>query len=93
MRNNTFNGVRVITGSHLQLTNQARVNSTQNGASGLVADNGSGLTLVNSTLTGNQGSDLLLTFGARADVRTTTFDDYACDVTVLVRGGLLTCPH
>jgi hypothetical protein len=93
VRNNTFNGVRVITGSHLQLTNQARVNSTQNGASGLVADNGSGLTLVNSTLTGNQGSDLLLTFGARADVRTTTFDDYACDVTVLVRGGLLTCPH
>jgi hypothetical protein len=90
---NTGSGVRVLTGSLLQLTNQARVNSTQNGVSGLVADNGSGLTLVNSTLAGNSGSDLLLTFGARADVRTTTFDDYACDATVLVRGGLLTCPH
>jgi hypothetical protein len=48
-RNNTVNGIRVFTGSLLQLTNQAEVNSTQNGAAGLVADNGAGLTLVNST--------------------------------------------
>jgi hypothetical protein len=91
-RNNTGNGVRVLTGSLLQLTNQAQVNSTQNGAAGLVADNGAGLTIVNSTFTGNV-VDLQLTFGTRADVGTTTFATYACDSTVLVRGGLLSCPH
>jgi hypothetical protein len=73
--------------------NQAQVISIQNGGIGLVADNGAGLTLVNSTLTGNSLSDLTLTFGTRADIRTTTFGTYSCDLTVLVRGGLVTCPH
>jgi hypothetical protein len=91
-RNNMLNGVRVLTGSLLQLTNQAQVNSTGNGAAGLLADNGSGVTLVNSAFSGNV-VDLQLTFGARADIRTTTFVTYACDATVLVRGGLLSCPH
>ena len=55
---------------------------------------GAGLTLVNSTLTGNAASDLQLTFGTRVDVRTTTFGTYTCDATVLVRGtsGII-CPH
>ena len=51
--NNTRSGVRVLTGSTLTLVNQARVISTQNATVGLGADNGAGLTLVNSTLTGN----------------------------------------
>ena len=90
-RDNTLNGVRVVTGSLLQLTNQAQVNSTGNGLSGIVADNGSGLTLVNSTLTGNTAPDLVLTFGARADLRTSTIGVITCDQTVLVRG-TTTCP-
>jgi hypothetical protein len=90
---NTGSGVRVLTGSTLTLVNQAQVISIQNGGIGLVADNGAGLTLVNSTLTGNSLSDLTLTFGTRADIRTTTFGTYSCDLTVLVRGGLVTCPH
>lgn len=90
--NNTANGVRVFTGSLLQLTNQARINSTGNGAAGLIADSGAGLTIVNSAFSSN-GVDLQLMFGTRADVRSTTFTTYACDETVLVRGGLLTCPH
>jgi len=65
---NTRSSVRVLTGSTLTLGNQARVISTQNANLGLVADNGAGLTLVNSTLTGNASSDLHLTFGTRADV-------------------------
>jgi len=49
---------------------------------------------VNSTLTGNAASDLQLTLGTRADVRTTTFGTYTCDATVLVRGTSgITCPH
>ena len=91
---NTRSSVRVLTGSTLTLVNQARVISTQNANLGLVADNGAGLTLVNSTLTGNASSDLHLTFGTRADVGTTAFGTYTCDATVLVRGTSgITCPH
>ena len=91
--NNTGSGVRVLTGSTLTLVNQAQVISIQNGGIGLVADNGAGLTVVNSTLTGNTLSDQSLTFGTRADIRTTTLATYACDATVLTRGGIVTCPH
>ena len=91
---NTLSGVRVLTGSTLTLVNQARVIGNQNGTFGLVADNGAGLTLVNSTLTGNATSDIQLIFGTRADVRTTTVGTYTCDATVLVRGASgITCPH
>jgi len=91
---NSRSGVRVLTGSTLTLVNQARVISVQNGTLGLVADNGAGLTLRNSTLTGNPVSDLQLTFGTRADVQTTTVGTYTCDLTVLVRGtNSITCPH
>ena len=76
------------------MSNQARVISTQNGQMGLVADNGVGVTLVNSTLTGNTVRDLQLTFGTRADLQTLTFGTYTCDASVLVRGTSgIVCPH
>jgi hypothetical protein len=60
----------------------------------VIVDNGAGLTLVNSTLNGNAATDLQLTFGTRADVRTSTFDEYTCDATVLARGTAgIACPH
>jgi hypothetical protein len=92
--NNTRTGVRVLTDAVLTLVNQARVNSTQNGTTGFVADNGAGVTLVNSTITGNTAGDIQLTFGVRADLRTLTFASYTCDATVLVRGSsTIVCPH
>jgi hypothetical protein len=92
--NNTGSGIRVHSGSTLTLSNQAQVMSTQNAQMGLVADNGVGITLVNSTITGNTVQDIQLTFGARADLQTLTFDTYTCDATVLVRGSSgITCPH
>jgi hypothetical protein len=91
---NTGPGVRVLTGSTLTLSNQARVLSTVNTGLGLQADNGAGVTLVNSTLTGNTVRDIQLTFGSRADLSTLTFGTYACDETVLVRGTSgIACPH
>lgn len=91
---NTRTGVRVLTDAVLTVVNQARVISNQNGTTGFVADNGSAVTLVNSTITGNSAVDLQLTFGARADLRTLTFGTYTCDPTVLVRGTSgVTCPH
>ena len=90
---NTGSGIRVRSGSTLTLVNQARVISQANGQMGLVADNGVGITLVNSTVTGNTGTDIQLTFGTRADLQT-TFGTYTCDATVLVRGTSgITCPH
>jgi len=92
--NNTGTGVRLVGGSTLTVVNQARILGTQNGQAGLLADNGVGLTLANSTLTGNTTKDLQLTFGTRADVSTTVFGTFTCDATVLVRGtsGII-CPH
>jgi len=91
---NAGSGVRVQTGSTLTLSNQAKVISTGNSKVGLLADNGVGVTLVNSTLTGNTIKDLQLTFGVRADLATLTVGSYSCDTTVLVRGSAgLSCPH
>jgi hypothetical protein len=90
---NTGIGVRVLSGSVLSLTNQARIIGTLN-SRGLAADNGAGITLVNSTITGNTLSDIQLTFGSRADLQTLTFGTFTCDDTVLVRGSSgITCPH
>jgi hypothetical protein len=92
--NNLLNGVRVQGSSTLTLSNQAKVLSVQNGRTGVLADNGAGVTLVNSSLTGNATKDLQLTFGSRADLQTLTFGSYSCDATVLVRGTSgVTCPH
>lgn len=94
VRNNTRTGVRVLTDAVITLSNQARVDSRQNGTLGFVADNGSAVTLVNSTITGNVAKDIQLTFGARADLQTLMFGTYTCDATVLVRGTSgITCPH
>jgi hypothetical protein len=91
--NNTLNGVRVLRGSTLTLVNQARIVSTQNGAVGLVADNGTGVTLVNSIIKGNTVRDIQLTFGTRADFQTLDFGTATCDSTVLIRGSSgITCP-
>jgi hypothetical protein len=92
--NNQRSGVRIVGGSTLTLSNQAKVISMQNTTTGLVADNGAGITLVNSTLTGNTVKDVQLTFGTRTDLQTLTFGTYTCDATVLVRGTSgITCPH
>ena len=94
VRSNTRTGVRILTDARITLSNQARLNALQNGTIGLNADNGAGITLVNSTVTGNTAGDVVLTFGVRADLRTMIIGTYTCDATVLVRGTSgITCPH
>jgi Right handed beta helix region len=91
---NVGNGVRVQRGGTLTVTNQARVLSNNNARTGFVADNGAGVTLVNSSISGNTIKDIQLTFGTRADLQTLTFGSYTCDATVLVRGTSgIVCPH
>ena len=92
--NNTGNGIIVRDASTLRVSNQAQVISTDNGASGLIADDGAGIVLVNSDITGNPVKDIQLTFGSRADLQTLTFGTVTCDETVLVRGTSgITCPQ
>ena len=91
--NNGGNGVAVLTGSTLTLANQAQINSSTTGGIGLLADNGAGITIRNTTLTGNTVKDLQLTFGARADMQVNlTIGTSGCDATVLLRGANFTCP-
>ena len=91
--NNTGNGIVVLTGSTLTLANQAQINSTGNGAFGLLADNGPTVTLRNTTLTGNTVRDLQMTFGAKVDVQVNlTVGTSSCDASVLIRGAPFTCP-
>lgn len=92
--NNTGNGIIVRDASTLRVSNQAQVISIDNGASGLIADDGAGIVLVNSTITGNTVKDIQLAFGSRADLQTLTFGTVTCDETVLVRGTSgITCPQ
>jgi hypothetical protein len=90
---NLGNGIAVLTGSTLTLANQAQITSTGNGAFGLLADNGAGLTLRNTTLSSNTVRDLQLTFGTRVDFQVNvTAVTSGCDATVLLRGAPFTCP-
>jgi hypothetical protein len=93
VHHNSRAGIRVQRGAELTLTNQARILSNQN-MTGFIADNGAGVTLVNSNITGNTVRDIQLTFGTRADLATLGFGTYTCDATVLVRGTSgIVCPN
>jgi hypothetical protein len=87
---NTQTGIAFQTGAGGVLSD---VSATNNGR-GLIADNALTVLVTDSTITGNSTSDVQLTFGTRADLRTLTFGTYSCDATVLVRGisGIM-CPH
>lgn len=91
---NNRNGIVVRNTSSLRLSNQAQVISTGNAATGLIADDGSNIILVNSNITANSVKDIELSFGSRADLQTSTFSSLSCDATVLVRGtGGIACPQ
>jgi hypothetical protein len=90
---NGINGVSVLTGSNLTVIHQAAINSTANTQAGIAVDNGSSLTLVQSNLSGNK-TDIVLTFGSRADITTSVLSTFKCDATVLLRGDTgKTCPQ
>jgi hypothetical protein len=92
-QNNAMNGISVLTGSNLTVIHQARISSMANTGDGIAADNGSAVTLVQSNISGN-GKDVVLTFGSRGDITTSTIGNLTCDATVLLRGDTgFTCPR
>jgi hypothetical protein len=89
---NGANGISVLTGSNLTVIHQASIISSANSGSGVLADNGSSITLIQSKLTGNT-RDVTLTFGSRGDITTSQVGTLACDASVLLRGDTgRTCP-
>lgn len=82
---NRSNGISVLTSSNLTVIHQAAINSLSNFGDGIEADNGSSVTLIGSTVTGN-ATDIALSFGSRGDIKTSTFGSLTCDASVLLRG-------
>ena len=89
---NGGNGLSVLTGSNFTVIHQAALNSTNNTMRGVLVDNGSSITLIQSTVTGNAAPDVALTFGSRGDITTSTIGKLSCDATVIVRGSYTHCP-
>lgn len=88
---NGSNGIVILSGSNMTLVNQAQLESLNNTGAGIFADNGSAVTLLNATLTGN-APDLLLSFGSRSDIRgLSVVGAIQCDPSALSRGDI-TCP-
>jgi hypothetical protein len=83
--NNGGNGLSILTGSNMTAIHQAAVTSQTNKGAGILADNGSGLTLINSTVTGH-AHDVVLSFGSRSDITTSTVGSISCDASVISRG-------
>ena len=91
VQNNTLNGISILTGSNLTVIHQATINSTGNAADGIQVDNGSSLTLVQSNDTSN-GKDIVLTFGSRGDILSSTVGTLSCDASVSLRNYSSKCP-
>ena len=87
---NGANGIAVLLGSNLTSVNQVALFSQNNAGTGVLADNGNAITLLNATVTGNT-PDIALTFGARSDIRKSTVGTVVCDPNILSRGDV-TCP-
>ena len=75
----------ILTGSNLTAIHQASVISHGNTGVGVQAANGDRLTLINSDVTG-QTPDILLSFGSRSDITTSTIGHISCDASVISRG-------
>lgn len=91
--NNNRHGINAFLNSKIDLSEQSKIISQNNKKSGIFADNGSILTLSNSTITDNQ-QDISLSFGARAEFSNNTLGSIVCDDSVLVRGSAgITCPR
>jgi hypothetical protein len=72
---------------------RAQIQSHNNVGKGVFIDDGSSILMINSTIQ-NNNPDVLLTFGSRGDISTSTIGTLKCDATALLRGDTgKTCPQ
>ena len=83
--NNAVNGVTLLNNSQLHMFDQATVLAHGNTALGIQVDDGSSMTLPNSTIQGNP-TDVALTFGSRGEFTANTIGTLTCDSSSLIRG-------
>jgi hypothetical protein len=83
--NNAGNGVSLLNNSQLHMFLQARILAHNNTTEGIQADDGSSMTLLNSTVQTNP-KDVALTFGSRGDFTGNTIGTLTCDVSSTIRG-------
>lgn len=82
---NAGNGVSLQNNSQLHMFDQAKVLAHNNTGLGIQVDDGSSLTLINSTIQNNP-TDIFLTFASRGDFTANTIGKVSCDATSLIRG-------
>lgn len=87
---NVGNGIAILSGSNMTLVSQVQPESLNNTGAGVLADNGSAVTLLNASLLANM-PEVMLFFGSRADIRASTVGTIQCDPSVLARGDVA-CP-
>ncbi len=86
-------GISAGKASAVDVTGTGSITANDNGAFGMLIDDGSRALLNNSMLTRNTRADLSINFGSRAEVNDTIVGTLQCDATVLVRGNQgLACP-
>jgi len=83
--NNAGNGVSLLNNSQLHMFAQAKVLEHNNTGLGIQVDDGSSMTLINSTIQNNP-TDVFLTFASRGDFSANTIGKVSCDATSLIRG-------
>lgn len=92
VENNGRHGLSAFQESRIDLSGDSEITSHSNLEAGVFVDNGSSARIINSTIRDNL-TDLVLSFGSRADLVNNLIETITCDDTVLVRGDSgITCP-
>lgn len=94
-RNNGRHGLSAFVESVIDLSVDSVITSRNNGANGVLVDNGSTARIINSTVRNNAAADIELSFGARGDFsNNANIGSIVCDASVLIRGDTGTaCPN
>jgi len=90
--NNAGDGVNLLNNSQLHMFDQAQILAHDNQMLGIGVDDGSSMTLLNSTIQTNP-ADVVLSFGSRGDFTGNKIGTLSCDASSLIRGDTgKTCP-
>lgn len=90
---NAVNGISTLLNSQVHMFNQTEIQSHNNTGIGIQVDNGSSLTLLDSSIVNNTAKDVTLTFGSRGEFTMNAIGTLSCDATSLIRGDTgKTCP-
>jgi hypothetical protein len=89
---NARNGISAIQNASVDFVGESTLTALNNQQGGVLSDNGSTVRLVNAVVKNNgKRSDVVLTFGGRADITNSNIDSLQCDGTHLLRGDIKKC--